>query len=62
MRALRTCREVAALISAKEDTDLSLSERAVIRAHVFICRSCTRWEKQIEFMRKSMNAWKNYRD
>ncbi len=61
MKALRTCREIAALISEREDRTLKLSERAVIRVHVFICRRCTAWEKHVKFMRQGMNAWKNYR-
>ncbi|HOB01904.1 MAG: hypothetical protein BWZ07_02751 [Alphaproteobacteria bacterium ADurb.BinA280] len=62
MKFLRTCREVAALVSEREDRALSATERAVIRAHAFICRRCTKWEAQVSFMRKSMKAWGNYRD
>lgn len=61
MKFLRTCREVAALVSEREDRALSATERAVIRAHAFICRRCTKWEAQVSFMRKSMKAWGNYR-
>jgi len=57
-----TCREVTALVSAREDRDLSLGERAVLRFHAFICSRCQRWEEQVKFMRQSMQAWKNYRD
>ena len=57
-----TCREVTALVSAREDRDLSLGERAVLRFHAFICGRCQRWEEQVKFMRQSMQAWKNYRD
>ncbi len=62
MKFLRTCREVAALVSQREDRALSATERAVIRAHAFICRRCTKWEQQVGFMRKGMKAWGNYRD
>lgn len=62
MKFLRTCREVAALISAREDRALSPTERVVLRAHAFICVRCTRWERQVKFMSKSMDAWKNYKD
>ena len=62
MKFLRTCREVAALVSEREDRALSATERVVIRAHAFICRRCTKWEAQVSFMRKSMKAWGNYRD
>jgi len=62
MKSLRTCREVAALISAREDRALSTAERVVLRAHALICRGCTRWEQQVRFMSRGMSAWKNYRD
>lgn len=62
MKFLRTCREVAALISAREDRSLSTTERVVVRAHAFICRRCTRWEKQVAFMSQSMKVWRNYKD
>lgn len=62
MKFLRTCREVAALVSEREDRTLSTTERTVIRAHAFICRRCTKWEAQVSFMRKSMRAWGNYKD
>jgi Putative zinc-finger len=57
-----TCREVTALISAREDRNLSRSEGLVLRVHAFICTRCERWEQQVKFMRQSMQAWKNYRD
>ena len=58
----RTCREVAALISARHDRTLSTKERVVLRLHEFICMRCTRWDQQVSTMRKGMSAWKNYKD
>jgi len=62
MKSLRTCREIAALISAREDRTLSTAERVVLRAHALICRGCTRWEQQVAAMSQSMKAWRNYKD
>jgi hypothetical protein len=61
MKFLRTCREVAALVSEREDRELALRERLSLRAHVFICKRCTAWEKHIAFMRQGVDAWKNYK-
>ena len=58
----RTCREVVALISAREDRTLSAKESVVLRFHVFICVRCTRWEQHVSLMRKGVSAWKNYKD
>jgi Putative zinc-finger len=57
----RTCREVTALISAREDRALALHERLVVRVHKMICDGCVRWDQQVSFMRRSMNAWRNYK-
>jgi hypothetical protein len=61
MKVVRTCREIAALISQREDRNLGFGERTIIRAHLFICRRCTAWEKHVKFMRQGINAWKHYR-
>lgn len=58
----RTCREVAALISEREDRALSKKENVVLHLHALICVRCTRWKQQVAVMRQGMNAWKNYKD
>jgi hypothetical protein len=58
----RTCREVVALICAREDRALSTKENVVTRFHAFICKHCTQWEQHVSLMRQSMNVWKNYKD
>ena len=58
----RTCREVVALISEREDRSLSTKENAVVRFHALICEHCTRWERHVSIMRQGMSAWKNYMD
>jgi hypothetical protein len=58
----RTCREIAALISEREDRKLSTRETAVLHLHVLICARCTRWKQQVALMRHSMSTWKNYKD
>lgn len=58
----RTCREISALMSAREDRALALSERVVLRVHKLVCGGCTRWDGQVKFMHERMSAWKNYTD
>ena len=61
-KPLRTCREVTALVIAREDRALSLRERAIIRAHFLICQACPIFERQVLGMREALGAWRNYRD
>jgi hypothetical protein len=62
MKVLGTCRDVSALITTREDRPLELKERMTVRGHLFICSRCRSWEKQVDFMRKSIDAWKKYRE
>ncbi|MBU6441620.1 MAG: zf-HC2 domain-containing protein [Betaproteobacteria bacterium] len=61
-KPFRTCREVTALVIAREDRALSLRERAIIRAHFLICQACPIFERQVLGMREALGAWRNYRD
>ena len=56
----RTCREVAALILAREDRALAFPERLAIRIHFMVCQACPRLERQVQTMRHAMRAWSAY--
>ena len=56
----RTCKEVAALLVAREDRDLPVAERVALRLHLAACHACPRFERQILFMRSAMQRWRNY--
>jgi Putative zinc-finger len=56
----RTCKEVAALIIAREDRDLALTERAALRLHLALCKACPGFERQVLTMRNAMKQWRHY--
>lgn len=56
----RTCREVAALLVAREDRNLGLADRLALRMHMVICDACPRFERQMLTMRNSLQQWRNY--
>ena len=56
----RTCREVAALLVAREDRALPLPDRLALRIHMVICEACPRFERQLLIMRNSMQMWRGY--
>ncbi|MEZ5645502.1 MAG: zf-HC2 domain-containing protein [Burkholderiaceae bacterium] len=58
----RTCKDVAALLIAREDRDLSLVDRLALRMHLAICQACPRFERQVLTMRNAMKQWRNYTD
>jgi hypothetical protein len=56
----RTCKEVSALLIAREDRALPLGERLALRLHLAMCKACPRFERQLLTMRNAMKQWRNY--
>ncbi|MDZ4360470.1 MAG: zf-HC2 domain-containing protein [Variovorax sp.] len=56
----RTCKEVSALLIAREDRALPLAERLALRLHLAMCEACPRFERQLLTMRSAMGQWRNY--
>jgi hypothetical protein len=54
----RTCKEVAALLVAREDRDLPLAERLALRLHLAACDACPRLEHQLRVMREALGRWR----
>jgi hypothetical protein len=58
----RTCKEVSALLIAREDRALPLAERVGLRLHLAMCKACPRFERQVLTMRAAMGRWRHYAD
>ena len=56
----RSCKEVAALLIAREDRALPWTDRTALRLHMLVCKACPKFERQILTMRHAMHAWRNY--
>ncbi|MFO1279302.1 MAG: zf-HC2 domain-containing protein [Burkholderiaceae bacterium] len=56
----RTCKEVSALLVAREDRALPLAERVALRVHLAMCEACPRFERQLLTMRNAMKQWRAY--
>ena len=56
----RTCKEVSALLIAREDRDLPLADRLALRVHMAMCQACPRFERQVLTMRNAMKNWRQY--
>jgi hypothetical protein len=54
------CKEVTALVVAREDRELKLRDRLALRAHMWICKACPKFEAQILGMRNDLRRWRNY--
>ena len=56
----RTCKEVSALLVAREDRALPLAERVALRVHLAMCEACPRFERPLLTMRNAMKQWRAY--
>ncbi len=62
MRPMLNCREVTRLVLEGEDRHLSLGERVGVRVHLWICKACPAFTRQVRLMRSAMGSWRAYRD
>ncbi|MEO8410367.1 MAG: zf-HC2 domain-containing protein [Propionivibrio sp.] len=51
---MKTCKEITRLVSEGQDRQLGRAERLAIRIHMLMCRGCSRFEKQITFLRVAL--------
>ena len=58
----RSCKDVAALLVAREDRPLPLADRVAVRLHLLACNACPRFERQLLTMRHALDRWRAYRD
>jgi hypothetical protein len=58
----RNCREVTRLVLEGEERELTLTERTILRLHWAACDGCTRFRKQVQFMRTALGRWRSDRD
>ena len=48
------CKDASRLVSQREDAPLSGWQQLVLRLHLSVCEACTRFEKQIAFLREAI--------
>ena len=56
----RSCKQVTALVIAREDRTLPWRERLAVRLHMLTCKTCPVFERQVLTMNKAMRQWRNY--
>lgn len=57
-----TCREVHELVSEGMDRRLTLTERIRMRLHLSVCQACTRFDHQMQLIRRAMRRLSNDTD
>lgn len=59
---MKTCKEVTALVIAREDRLLTWQDRLALRLHMAICAACPTFARQVLTMQNAMKQWRNYED
>ena len=52
-----SCKDASRLVSRREDGRLSFWQRTTLRLHLSVCAACTRFERQIRFLRAAMRKY-----
>ncbi|MBV8502849.1 MAG: zf-HC2 domain-containing protein [Paucibacter sp.] len=60
MKLKRTCREVTHLALQALEQPLPLSDRVAVRLHLWICKYCVAFTRQLKLMEKAGERWRRY--
>ena len=52
-----SCREASRLLSASRDRKLGVGERVSLRLHLGLCKACTRFSRQLDFLSEAMKRY-----
>jgi hypothetical protein len=55
---MRTCKQAAALVIAREDRALKLNDTVALKLHMMACKACPEFENQVLTMRAAMKKWR----
>ena len=54
---MKTCKDTSELLSESMDRRLTWQERWAVRTHIFMCRSCRRFQQQLDFLSKTAGRY-----
>ena len=57
MGRILSCKDASRLISQMQDGDLPFGQRLRVRLHLLFCEACTRFERQVRFLRRVMRRY-----
>jgi hypothetical protein len=53
-----SCDQASRLLSDGQDQPLCLTERTALRLHLYICRACRRYRRQLRILRDLIDRWR----
>jgi hypothetical protein len=55
----KTCKEATLLMLQKQDKPLGLIDSLGLKFHLFICKACPNFERQLQTMKQALSDWRN---
>ncbi|WP_126444903.1 zf-HC2 domain-containing protein [Sulfuricystis multivorans] len=52
-----SCKEVTHLLSEGQDRKLSLRERLALKMHLAMCKGCTNYRRQMDFLHRACKRY-----
>ena len=59
---MRSCKEVSMLLSQAQERPLGYVERFGVMLHLLVCKGCTNFRAQLDFLRKAMRRYRDADD
>jgi hypothetical protein len=56
---MRTCKQAAALVIAREDRALRFNDTVALKLHMMACKACPEFENQVLTMRAALGKWRS---
>jgi hypothetical protein len=56
---LLSCKEATRVVSQAQERSLSAFERWKLRMHLAVCAKCTRFERQLRFIREALRRYRS---
>jgi hypothetical protein len=53
-----SCKDASRLVSRMADAQLTPWQRITLRLHLSVCAACTRFERQVRFLRDAMHRYR----
>ena len=55
----KTCKEATLLMLQKQDQPIGLMDTLGLKFHLFICKACPNFERQLRVMKHALSDWRN---
>ena len=55
----RTCKQATHLMLSAQDGPLNWRDKSALKIHLWMCKNCPRFERQLHVMHHALSDWRN---